>query len=113
ELPEEPAEPQARLAVSLRPRPGQSGPQVIVLSLQPVQPSGLALAVQVALRLFGQRQVPVAVLPTDRFRLPARLQAAPRELPDRLQHPEAGLTTLAFALAEETLVHQRGERVPP
>ena len=113
EPPEPPRDPEQihrRLELILVHEPGHRGPQIVVLGLQPVQPSQLSAALQLGRCRLGQREevsgVPVVRLPPAG----ALAQTLQRVLPDGLEQPEARLTAAGLRLYQ-AVVHQRAQRV--
>ena len=109
ESPRHPEQPHRRLDVAVR-EPGHRGPQIVMLSLQPVEPAELPPALYLGGGRLGEREevgrVPImGVRPVS-----AVAQALQRIVPDRLQQPEPRLAA-AGLLPDQAAVHQRAQRV--
>ena len=59
----------------------------------------------------GERDQAFGLSATERVLLARRVESLERELPDRLEHPEALLAVRVGAAAEQALVEQRRQRV--
>src|SRR5947209_10675160 len=89
-------------------RPLQGRSQIVILSLEALQPHGLLRTNEFWLRRFRQRQVVGSMsLPCD-FHLSARCQSRQPILANRLEHHEAGLLTFPLRLLQQALVNERG-----
>ena len=78
-----------------------------MLGLEPLDPLGCVVPLQVRRGLLGEREEVLGVAPAHGVGLSGCLQPLRRELADRLQHPEAAV----LADADEAFVHERLEGV--
>ena len=92
-------------------RPLQGRSQIVILSLEALQPHGLLRTNEFWLRRFRQRQVVGSMsLPCD-FHLSARCQSRQPILANRLEHHEAGLLTFPLRLLQQALVNERSHAI--
>ena len=99
------------VGVADRQQPAQGRPQVVVLSLDPVEPDRLPRTAELSQRLLGQRQEPVGVPVPCRLRLASLLQRFQRKPPDRLQQVEPRLARLSLDRPHQVLIDKRPNEV--
>lgn len=87
-------------------RPGESGTEVVVFRVEAREPAHLTRAVQLGLRLLGERGEEFRVSSPDRRLLAAFREPLQRILSDRLQHREARLPVRTVLQPQNALVHE-------
>src|SRR5438876_11551224 len=73
--------------------------EIVVLSLEPVEPL-LRIAAEFRIRLLGESDVVLDVAPAELISFAGRLELLDGVFTDRLQHPEALLTVAKEALVD-------------
>src|SRR5262249_27863461 len=95
--------PQGGLRLGVREEPLEAHAEVVVIGLEPLQPRRLLGAPQTGLGALREPEEPASVPPLDLAGVARRAEPLARQVPDRLQHPEAHAGPPDEALADERL----------